>query len=255
MLFKLTDNVGKSISRRLSLLRCFSAFELLKVNWLLGPIKVTNTKLLKTHDGEDLTIRYEDLFTFNEIFVDGEYSKLSKMGIHPELIVDVGANVGFATRYFLSLWPQTKVLAFEPVESNYIQFVYNTTGYANVKCHNYGLATVSRTTRFVFNGGGSCEDMANGSEHVELCDFFEKLHELHIDILKIDIEGEERNIIADERFNELLSRVVTLVIELHGTRELRDSLVYKLDEISSKLGKRVIRDRVIFDNAEIVWVY
>lgn len=237
------------------MLKCFSLSELCRIKWLWSGINVIETVVLHTRDGVDLIVRREDLFTFNEIFVAEEYSEIHTLGIKPNLIVDVGGNVGYATRYFLAKWPKVRVLAFEPVQSNYMQFLCNTTGYSNVKCHNYGLATLPRTTRFVSNGGGSCEDTANGSEYVELYDFFDKLENLRIDVLKVDIEGEEKNIIADERFSELMSRVITMVVELHGSCELRDSLVEKLEIISSKLGRRVVRNRVIYDNAEIVWVY
>jgi FkbM family methyltransferase len=244
-----------ALSRRHSLLKCFSLSELCRIKWLWSAISVRETVVLQTRDGVDLIVRREDLFTFNEIFVAEEYAEIHTLGIKPELIVDVGGNVGYSTRYFLTKWPKARIIAFEPVQSNYMQFLCNTTGYSNVKCHNYGLATLPRTTRFVSNGGGSCEDTANGSEYVELYDFFEILENLRIDVLKVDIEGEESNIIADERFSELMSRVITMVVELHGSCEVRDSLIEKLEIISSKLGRRVVRNRVIYDIAEIVWVY
>jgi FkbM family methyltransferase len=248
-------HIAKTISRRLRLLDCFRYEQLHKVNWLFGSIKVTTTNSLKTRDGSELYIRSEDLFTFNEVFVEAEYMRLLKVGTSLNLIVDAGANVGFATRWFLTHWPTAKVLAFEPIQSNFLQLVSNTDRYSSVICHNFGLAAQARSTVFRSNGGGSCEDQLEGTERVQLRDIFDQLDNLTISLLKMDIEGEEKNIIYDPRFNQLMSRVRVLVVELHGTAELRDSLVLTLESVSVAHEKRVIRDRVIFDNAELVWVY
>src|SRR4051812_22894146 len=58
-----------------------------------------------------------DVETFEEVFVTREYQH-SFENFSPKFILDLGANVGFASVFFSSQWPEAKVLAVEPVGSN-----------------------------------------------------------------------------------------------------------------------------------------
>ena len=54
-----------------------------------------------------------DISVFNEIFNFNGYASLRNLP-SPRLIVDLGANVGYASAYFLSCFPTAKVVAVEP---------------------------------------------------------------------------------------------------------------------------------------------
>src|SRR4028119_433022 len=53
-----------------------------------------------------------DLYMFEEVFIDGEYNIASELD--PKLIIDVGANVGFASVYFANRYPKPTITATAP---------------------------------------------------------------------------------------------------------------------------------------------
>lgn len=58
-----------------------------------------------------------DIYVFEQIFVEREYRCLD--GLHDvETIVDAGANVGFASAYFVSQFKNSRVIAIEPDNQN-----------------------------------------------------------------------------------------------------------------------------------------
>ncbi|MGJ4892997.1 FkbM family methyltransferase [Bradyrhizobium sp. HKCCYLRH3099] len=59
-----------------------------------------------------------DLWVFNQIFVQREYRCLDNL-TNPSLIVDLGANVGYSSAYFLSHFPKSYVIAVEPDPANF----------------------------------------------------------------------------------------------------------------------------------------
>jgi FkbM family methyltransferase len=59
-----------------------------------------------------------DYFVFRQIFVGREYAPLKEFN-PPKLIVDCGANVGYASAYFLSCFPAARLIALEPDPENF----------------------------------------------------------------------------------------------------------------------------------------
>src|ERR1700686_5524889 len=58
-----------------------------------------------------------DRQVLSQIFVYDEFSPITLS--NPRNIMDLGANAGYSTAYFLSRYPNAKVLAVEPDQSNY----------------------------------------------------------------------------------------------------------------------------------------
>ena len=58
-----------------------------------------------------------DMSVFDQIFLFQEYSCLRDLK-EPSLVLDLGANVGFSTAYFLSAFPKARIVAVEPDERN-----------------------------------------------------------------------------------------------------------------------------------------
>ena len=61
---------------------------------------------------------------------------------HPEVIFDVGANVGVFSRYARGLFPEAEIMAFEPVPATFSMLVNNVAG-ENIQCNAIGLGTDS----------------------------------------------------------------------------------------------------------------
>src|SRR5438034_61021 len=58
-----------------------------------------------------------DVETFEEVFVDRHY-EIPFADFSPRTILDLGANIGFASVFFAARWPRARILAVEPAADN-----------------------------------------------------------------------------------------------------------------------------------------
>ena len=160
-----------------------------------------------------------DLRCLSKIFVDYEY--VVPFEVNPRLIVDAGANIGLATLYFSSKFPGTKIIALEPEPSNYDLLVRNCSGMTNVTTLH---AAVWNTDTPLHIANPDAEKWAytvtagtlNGSgiKALTIPQILAQSGHDTIDILKLDIEGAERELFRDG-CEEWLPRVKMIIIELH----------------------------------------
>lgn len=154
------------------------------------------------------------------------------------LIVDCGANIGLATKYFLQSFPNSKAIAIEPDAGNMAMARINNT-FGEI---DYYQAAISSE-----KGKGSVIDMgASNAFRVQRetdgdLEFITVNHilELHPDyapfIIKIDIEGFEADLFSDNL--EWIDRFPVIFIELH------DWMLPKRGNSASFLKAIAARDR------------
>jgi len=177
--------------------------------------------------GSKLTIRprTSDRYVFEQIFLDDDYAL--DADLHPRFIVDGGANVGYASIYFANRYPDAEILAIEPDATNFQVMCENVKPYPKVRPLRAGLWG-KHGTLIVDNSLGSwgCtvagihpndEAEKNSACHVEAVTVDDVLlssgHE-RINILKLDIEGAEREVFSAS-CQSWLSLTDVLIIELH----------------------------------------
>ena len=71
-----------------------------------------------------------DLSVFYQIFVFNKYRCVSGLR-SPGLIVDLGANVGYSSAYFLSRFVDCSVIAVEPDPANFAELKKNVAPYSD----------------------------------------------------------------------------------------------------------------------------
>jgi len=139
----------------------------------------------------------------------------------PRLIIDGGANVGFATRFFAHKFPQARILAVEPDPSNFALLVENTARLPNVT--PLQAAIWSRTAGMDLENPSApgwsrrvreTGTAAGGVQAVTIPDLLELAKLDQIDVLKLDIEGAEVELFS-QGSGDWLDRVETIVVELH----------------------------------------
>ncbi len=143
----------------------------------------------------------------------------------PQLIIDGGANVGYASIYFASKYPDAQIIAIEPDPENCALFRRNCAAYANVELIQGALWT-SSTDLVIENP----TDESWGFRVVEapsstncsfkgftVADILARSGNQHIDLLKLDIESSEEYLFSSD-YSNWIGRVKNLVIELHGQR-------------------------------------
>lgn len=136
----------------------------------------------------------------------------------PIRLVDLGANVGFAARFLATQLPVDAIVAYEPVAANLEALARNRDAEPGAGGPTWEVVPAAATTRdgnVRFGHGHSTEGRivmdAPDASVVAGRDIFPDLADAVL--LKMDIEGGEWPIIADERFAR--TGVRALVMEFH----------------------------------------
>lgn len=160
-----------------------------------------------------------DFISFREIFFKKEYKLDLPATIKPTVIVDAGANIGLTSVYFANLYPDAKIICIEPDSENFKCVVKNVSNYKNIIPLNKALWQASEMLSLSNKGFGDrgfmIEDGENKTiEGISVHALMQEHNLHHIDILKIDIEGSEKEVFG-EGYDSWLPKTKCLVIELH----------------------------------------
>lgn len=206
------------------------SWELLKLGNKLGFPQPPLWRVKPSQVDHELAVRLpgsSDFDVFRQIFILEEYAAMRDIeGI--EVVIDLGANVGYASAYFLSCFPECRVLAVEPDSLNYAQCVSNLAPYGARVDLLLGAAWSScgrlSVERGVYGDGLDWSTQVRqtlSGDALPAVDGFDmpaliaKAGGMPVDILKVDIEGAERELFGAGAA-EWLGKINNLCIELHG---------------------------------------
>lgn len=157
------------------------------------------------------------LHSLDEIFADEIYKFTTEK--EDPCIIDCGANMGLSILYFKKLYPESKIIGFEPDENTFDILQKNTLEYSDsVTLYKEAVWTENTELTFFSEGslaGSTVVDFSNKNDtkKVKAVDFKQYLNQ-KIDFLKIDIEGAENQLIFDIKGH--LDNVNKLFLEYHG---------------------------------------
>jgi FkbM family methyltransferase len=170
-----------------------------------------------------------DLNVFRQIFIEQEHGWARLLGRLPDgaLIIDCGANVGYASIFFLRLFPNARVVAVEPDGDNFAVLEANL-------AHGHGRGQAIRAGIWSHKTRLRCSeeryrDGLEWSRQVQECaaddpesfpavsigELLDESGAEEIALLKIDIEGAEAVVFGGDSCHQWLSRTGSLAIELH----------------------------------------
>lgn len=170
-----------------------------------------------------------DTWVYADIFVDYEYQ--FDVEIDPKVIIDAGANIGLASIYFANKYPNAKIVAIEPEKNNFDLLVKNTSDYPNIEPIHAALWHAEEEISIVDPGLNDWGFMTRGkeggtdiSDNLDAQDFqnvsattldilIKEMGVKKIDILKIDIEGAEKEVFSNSA--EWIDKVDMVIAELH----------------------------------------
>lgn len=207
--------------------------------------------------GSSQTIQIRPLATTDygvayEVFVLGVYE-------HPWLpdranrIVDLGGNVGYSVLWWAARYPEASIRVYEPLPEH-LEAIGS-----HVQLNHLGARVVVRPVAVGSQNGSAILKSAGARSAlspegagvpVSIADFFAENQNDRIDLLKIDIEGSEHTLLADERFSTL--KVGLLVMEWHNTTAVphaRDSCTARLQGLGYEVDNRVDH----LDGSGMIW--
>lgn len=162
-----------------------------------------------------------DLETLSRILVRQEYDVGSPTT--PQTIVDAGANIGLASIWYASRYPDAKIVALEPEEGNFEILERNVSAYRNIVPLRRALWCQSGTIALVDPGKSDysyrVRDVSPAAPQREtvpattLSELMDEMGIEKVDLLKVDVEGAEKEIF--ETAGGWIDRVGAIVIELH----------------------------------------
>ena len=167
-----------------------------------------------------------DVTIINLIFGSQEYQLPTIKDFQPKLILDCGGNIGCAAVYFANKYPGVKIYSIEPEKNNFKLLRFNTNFYTNVYPLYSALWDKETTICVKENniypddtlGFMTFETTADAPDTVKTTTISKLLAESgfdEIDLLKVDIEGAEKEVFGAPDVDEWLSKVKVLIIELH----------------------------------------
>ncbi|GEM_PF-1709615 len=192
------------------------------------PIKKVNYKKLEAP--VFVRLGSPDLWVLDELFSTNEYQDVAKADLgEVRQIVDLGANAGMSIRFWLNRWPDARVIGVEPDEFNFEVAKLNAgqhRGGANVALVRACVAGHERTvtldrshheSMYVMtdaSGGGGGGGQTETIPALPLEKILAQNNSLPmIDLLKVDIEGAEREVF--ENCAPWIKRVRHMVLEIH----------------------------------------
>lgn len=172
-----------------------------------------------------LRLRTSDLPTYDQIFVHQEYDFRTTEPLRT--IVDAGANIGLTSIFLANRYPDARIVAIEPEASNFELLKKNVAPYPNVVPVNAALWCRNEPVNVVDPGldkwgfmtveGASAGDSAAPRCHAVDGLTVDRIMDLHgftrIDLLKVDIEGAEKEVFEDT--SRWIDRVDAVILELH----------------------------------------
>jgi FkbM family methyltransferase len=163
------------------------------------------------------------LFSYREIFRDEIYR--FEIGSPSPLIIDCGANIGLSVIYFKHLYPDARIVAFEPDGEIFRILEQNLKTFQLKNISLYSKAVWSSETELSFQPdggvGGKLVENTNAGIRVKTVRLKDFLNQ-KVDFLKIDIEGAEYEVLKDCK--DYLGNVNYLFVEHHGIKDAEETL-------------------------------
>ncbi len=165
------------------------------------------------------TVFYNDprsLFSeYKLVFKDKIYHFESKT--NTPFIIDGGGHIGLATLYFKKLYPDSEILIFEPDKAALLMLKKNIeiNKIEKTTIHEVGISNKKGIISFQDSGtdGAKINPQGNSTINVDkLSNYLDKT----VDFMKLNIEGEELNVLKDLEETNKLALIKQMCVEWHS---------------------------------------
>lgn len=169
---------------------------------------------------------------FRQIILDQQYLDIFELAPDAEVILDLGANVGYTTLWFAIKYPNATICSVEPLPSNYsrLRRQIELAGLDDrVITLQVAVDSMSGAAEFYqlqdgfFHTSGSLLPASDRSpvcrvERMTIEGILDRVGLHHADVVKMDIEGAEERIFRDdgEGIRRVSDAASVIALEIHG---------------------------------------
>ncbi|MFH1832353.1 MAG: FkbM family methyltransferase [bacterium] len=225
-----------------------------------------NTKLLlkdASHQPKNGTIYSENILGLNISFTDYVmlFCLVNEIFIHKiyafesqnkePFIIDAGSNIGISILFFKKMYPDAKIIGFEPSKTNFELLGKNikNNNITQVQVFKKALAYKENGEIKLYNPGSTsgtvCQSQNGKTENYEIVPITRLSNYINqdVDLLKIDIEGAEYDVFQDLFDQDKLKFINKIIMEYHAPL----SKLAQLFDIFNKAGFSFeIKDSLIY---------
>jgi FkbM family methyltransferase len=190
-------------------------------------------------------LRYKssDQWAIRKIFIEDEYAPLDDI-VSPKLIVDCGANAGYAAIYFLNKYPQAHLIAIEPDSDNVEMCRINLAPFGDratvIQAGVWSHSTPLKITGKQFGQEWALQVVECGEDEepdviaTDLTTVLQNSGFPEIDMLKVDIESSEKVVFA-KNYEGWIGKIKNLAIEIHDDLD-RETVFNAMSSYSYELA-------------------
>lgn len=191
-----------------------------------------------------------DYDTFEQVFLQKQYDV--DVNFQPKFIIDGGANIGLAAIYFAQRFPAATIISIEPSKENFDLLQTNTASLKQVHCLQNGIwnkdvgLMITNITgdKNAFMVAEVPDETMHAIKAVSIDTIMQQAGINSIDILKLDIEGAEKELFAFNYAN-WLPKTKMIILELHdfmkkGASKSVFAAISKYDFSFSMMGENII---------------
>ena len=168
-------------------------------------------------DGLSVAMEYKDIF-LHEVYA------FPDAGGAP-VILDGGACIGMAALWFRQRHPGARVICFEPdpLVAGVLRRNLSANGCADVAVEQVALGEADGTVSFAQEGADAGR-VADSGAHAVPMRRLSPFVPAAVDLLKLNIEGQELGVIRELAASGALARIRNVTIEYHGWKDARPCL-------------------------------
>jgi FkbM family methyltransferase len=164
---------------------------------------------------------------YEEIFIQDQYHFMAKNSA--PIIIDCGSNIGMSVLYFKKLYPEARVIAFEPDPDTFamLKQTAKDNGFKDVKIINSAVAGKNGRQKFYSdkNKPGNLHmsllksRVKNGKPYETRVEKLSSYIKAGADFVKMDVEGAEAEVISELDKSGKLKKIGQMAIEVHHNIE------------------------------------
>ncbi|MBB1286739.1 FkbM family methyltransferase [Flavisolibacter sp. BT320] len=196
-----------------------------------------------------------DFFTYEEVILRKSYD--ISFPFTPKTIIDGGGNIGLTAAFWATQYPEATIVTLEPDSGNFEMLRRNTGAYPNIQPIQAGIwpKTGHLLVKDIGHGDNglvveeTSPDTPGAVPALSIGDILAKMGWPTVDLLKLDVEGSEKEIFSHD-YEQWLPKVRVLIVEMHDRMKKGSSKAVFKTINQFDFSFEVAGENVVFTNEQ-----